>query len=411
MTFDSFFSGLMRERGNGKQPVTTIELFFDLVFVFAVTQLSHLLLEHLSWHGVFQTALLLLAMWTCWIYTAWVTNWLDPQRRPVRLMLILLMLIGLMMSAALPEAFGDRGLAFAALFVLSQLGRTLFFLRAVREDPPLVRNFQRIIIWMAISGIFWLAGGIADGSTRELLWVIALTIDYLGPAMGFVVPGLGRSTTHDWASISGGHMAERCQLFLIIALGESILVTGATFAQMDVTFWVLVAFITAFAGSAALWWIYFDRSAEDAGEEIAHSDDPGRLARSAYTYLHLPMVAGIIVTAVGDEMSIAHPTGDTGIATALLVCGGPALFLAGHAMFKYAVWQRISIPRVLAIASLLVLVPIGTQGPPVMIAILSTVVVVGVVLWDASLLPVTIGQPFHPKLEGAEAEFTPFDEG
>ena len=121
----------------------------------------------------------------------------------------------------------------------------------MREDLPLVRNFQRIIIWMITGGIFWLAGGIADGSTREFLWVIALTIDYLGPAMGFVVPGIGRSTTQDWASISGGHMAERCQLFLI-ALGESILLTGATFAQMDVTFWVLVAFITAFAGSAAL---------------------------------------------------------------------------------------------------------------------------------------------------------------
>ena len=113
MTIDRFFSGLMRKRGNRHQPVTTIELFFDLVFVFAVTQLSHLLLEHLSWHGVFQTALLLLAMWTSWIYTAWVTNWLDPHRRPVRLMLIVLMLIGLMMSAALPEAFDDRGLVFA----------------------------------------------------------------------------------------------------------------------------------------------------------------------------------------------------------------------------------------------------------------------------------------------------------
>ncbi len=128
MTIDRFFSGLMRKRGNRHQPVTTIELFFDLVFVFAVTQLSHLLLEHLSWHGVFQTALLLLAMWTSWIYTAWVTNWLDPHRRPVRLMLIVLMLIGLMMSTALPEAFGDRGLVFAGLFVLSQIGRTLFFL-------------------------------------------------------------------------------------------------------------------------------------------------------------------------------------------------------------------------------------------------------------------------------------------
>ncbi|HKG24122.1 MAG TPA: low temperature requirement protein A, partial [Thermomicrobiales bacterium] len=285
------FPGLLREPGDGRARVTSVELFFDLVYVFAVTQLSHHLIEHLSLHGAVQTFLLLSAVWTAWIYTAWFTNWLDPDKRPVRLVLIAIMLASLIMSAVIPDAFGDRGLSFAAAYVVMQVGRSAFVIAATGGQLPLRRNFQRIVCWGVLSGVFWIAGGLAHDRTRELLWLVAVLIDNAAPICGFYAFRLGRSTTHDWM-IAGTHLAERCQLFLIVALGESILVTGVTFGELEHTSPVAAALVVAFLGSVALWWVYFDRAAEAAGEVIARMTDPGRLGRSGYTYFHIPMVAG-----------------------------------------------------------------------------------------------------------------------
>src|SRR3954451_9931875 len=157
---------LLRPRSEGGGRVTNFELFFDLVYVFAVTQLSQLLLGHLSIHGALQTALLLLVVWTAWISSAWATNWLDPNQRAVRIMLIGVMLASLFMSAMLPEAFGDRGLAFAAAYVTMQIGRALFIVLVTEVGTPLHQNFVRIIIWTVTSSVFWIAGGFATGSTR-----------------------------------------------------------------------------------------------------------------------------------------------------------------------------------------------------------------------------------------------------
>jgi low temperature requirement protein LtrA len=202
-------------------PTCFVELFFDLVFVFAVTQLSHALLEHFTLLGAIQTTLLLMAVWWVWIFTSWVTNWLDPETPAVRLMLFVLMLAGLVLSTSLPQAFGSRGLAFAAAYVFMQVGRSLFMLWALGSHSRRnLRNFQRITLWLALAGVFWIAGGLAEGTTRFGLWGLALFLEYLSPAVGFWVPGRGRSTTADW-DVEGGHMAERCGLFIIIALGEA----------------------------------------------------------------------------------------------------------------------------------------------------------------------------------------------
>lgn len=182
-------------------------------------------------------------------------------------------------------------------------------------------------------------------------------------------------------------MAERCQLFLIIALGESILVTGATFGEMEISAEVLVAFVIAFLGSVALWWVYFDRAAGDAEHVIAQSADPGRLGRLAYTYLHLPMVAGIIVTAVGDELGIAHPLGHAGPEIAATVLGGPALFLFGHLLFKRAVFGYWSLPRVAAIVVLIVVALIGQDWPPLALATIALLVIAAVPGMDARTTP------------------------
>jgi low temperature requirement protein LtrA len=382
MTTATAEQGLLRERREGGQRVTFMELFFDLVYVFAVTQLAHLLLGHLSALGAAQTLLLLLAVWWAWVYNAWFTNWFDPDRSPVRLLLLAIMLVSLIMSATLPQAFfTNRGLFFAGAYVMMQVGRTAFAVAGLGSDPPLRRNFQRITIWCVGSGVLWLAGGLAAGTAREALWLAAVLVDYAAPASGFFVPGLGRSLTTDW-TITGGHLAERCQLFLIIALGESILDTGASFGDLSWTAARVGAFVVAFAGTVALWWIYFYRSAEGGSHVISSTGDPGRLGRSAYTYFHLPMVAGIIVTAVADELTIAHPGGRTLAATTTVILGGPALFLAGHALYKWALARRVFASRVVAIVALAALTPFAAIAPPLALATAATLIVAAVGGWD-----------------------------
>jgi low temperature requirement protein LtrA len=375
-------AAVRRERlPGGGQRVTSMELFFDLVYVLAVTQLSHLLVGHPTVRGAAQMALLLVAVWTAWVYNAWFTNWFDPDRRLVRLVLLGVMLASLLMSATLPEAFGERGLVFAGAYVAMQIGRTSFVVAAFRDEPGLRRNFQRVLAWLVMSGVLWLAGGLAHGTAREGLWLAAVVADFAAPMWGFFTPGLGRSRTTDW-TIAGGHFGERFPLFVMLALGESLLVTGTVFGELPFAAPTVTAFVVAFLGSVALWWVYFDRSAEDAGEVIAGSADPGRLGRSAYTYCHLPMVAGIIVTAVGDELTIAHPGGHAGVATAATVLGGPALFLAGHALFKRLVFGRLSVPRLLAIAALAALWPARSALSPLLLAAAATLVVAAVPVSD-----------------------------
>ncbi|MBN8264442.1 MAG: low temperature requirement protein A, partial [Xanthomonadales bacterium] len=199
-----------------------VELFYDLVFVFAITQLSHGLLAHLDPMGALQSALLFLGVWWMWMYTTWSTNWLNPAAAPVRLLLFALMALGMLMSAALPQAFADRGLAFALAYVAQHLLRSAYAVRAFGAATPQGRNFLRILAWLSVSGACWIAGGLADPATRLAWWGAALAIEYLGPSARFRIPGFGASSTRDW-NVDPHHMAERCGLFVIIALGESLL--------------------------------------------------------------------------------------------------------------------------------------------------------------------------------------------
>jgi low temperature requirement protein LtrA len=378
---------LLRARHpNQHARVTFVELFFDLVFVFAVTQISHRLLEHFTPGGALEAAMLLLAVWWAWIYTAWATNWLDPDRHPVRLMLFTGMLASLILSAAIPEAFEGRGLAFGLGFAVLQVGRTAFLLAAIGPSHPVLkRNFQRILVWLAVAGALWVAGGFAHGSTRFALWTSALILDYIGPLAAFWLPGLGRSRTTDW-DVEGAHMAERCGLFMIIALGESVLVTGSTLSGLPWTPARLTAFAVAFAGSAAMWWIYFDACAGAASQNIATSKDPGRLARLGYTYLHIPMVAGIILTAVGDEMVLAHPDGAASMQMAIAVLGGSALYLAGAASFKWGMMGVFPWPLLLAAAALALMIPLAPFVSPLGLAVTALIVLLAIAAVETTLV-------------------------
>jgi low temperature requirement protein LtrA len=367
---------------NQHSRVTYAELFFDLVFVYAVTQISHMLLGRFTPLGAVQVTLLFLAVWWVWVYTTWVTNWLNPELTPVRILLFLLMLGGLVLSTSIPTAFEGRGLWFAIAYAAMQIGRTLFWLFSTPpERTPVRHNAIRILVWLSGSAIFWLLGGFAQGQSRLWLWGVALTIEYISPAARFWTPGLGFSSVEAWA-VEGGHMAERCAGFIIIALGEAIVVNGATFADLTWTREIVAAFLSAFVGSIAMWWIYFHKGAEAGSELISKSADSGRVARLAYTYLHMPIVGGIILSAVADELVLKHPGGHTDIRTVVSAIGGPLLFLVGTVLFKHSIRGFLQLSHGVGIIALAVLAWFAGDLSPLMLSFLTTAILVVVAVWE-----------------------------
>jgi low temperature requirement protein LtrA len=373
--------------------VTYAELLFDLVFVFAVTQVSHTLLSHFTPLGAVQMTLLLLGVWWVWVYTSWVTNWLNPELTPVRILLFMLMLGGLVLSTSIPLAFDSRGLWFAIAYAAMQVGRTTFLLLSTPPGRAGERmNAVRILVWLSMSAVFWIAGGLAQGQARLLLWAVALGIEYVSPAMRFWIPKYGASSVADWY-VEGGHLAERCAGFIIIALGESIVVTGATFADLTWTPEVLTAFLSAFTTALAMWWIYFHKGAEAGTELISGSSEPGRLARLAYTYLHLPIVAGIILSAVADDLVLQHPVGHSDIRVVVSAVGGPLLFLIGTILFKHAIRGWLQLSHIAGIVALGVLGWLGAGLSPLMLSIATTLVMVIVAAWESLSLRSDAARP------------------
>ena len=368
---------------NQHNRVTYAELFFDLVFVYAITQISHTLLGRFTPSGAIQVTLLLLAVWWVWVYTAWITNWLNPELTPVRILLFLLMLGGLVLSMSIPTAFEARGLWFATAYAAMQVGRTVFWLASIPPQRTLVRwNAIRILVWLSVSAVFWILGGLTQAQTRLVLWTAALAIEYVSPAVRFWIPRYGGSTVEEWA-VDGGHMAERCAGFIIIALGEAIVVNGATFADLTWTAETVGAFLSAFVASIAMWWIYFHKGAAAGSELISKSSESGRLARLAYTYLHLPIVAGIIVSAVADELVLKHPDGASDLRTISTAIGGPSLFLIGTILFKLTIRGFLQLSHGVGIIALAVLTWFARDLSPLMLSALTTAIMIVVAVWES----------------------------
>jgi low temperature requirement protein LtrA len=371
--------------------VSNEELFFDLVYAFSVTQLSHYLLDHLSLLGALQTLVMWFAVWLGWQYTAWATNWFNPASLRIRGMLFGVMLLAMVMASALPGAFAERGLVFACCFAGIQVGRTLCMLIAVGPRSDLAPNFRRLLAWNCVAAVFWVAGGLSEGPWRLGFWFVGVLCEYVAPMVGLVFPGLGRSSTAEW-TIDGGHLAERCQLFVIVALGESILASGIAFGHhaewhpIDV-----YALLVGFAGSLAMWWMYFDTSAKEATHAIEHSKDPGRMGANCH-YTHVILVAGIIVSAVADELVIgegAHPAELKYLGPLL---GGPAIYLFGNALFKRVVrgflpqshlYGLIGLAGLGVFASHLSVLAVGTLTTVVMISVAALEAVVRRRAWAA----------------------------
>jgi low temperature requirement protein LtrA len=341
MTPVGFARDLIRpDLGHESHRVTYVELFFDLVFVFAVTQISHILLHHQSGVDLVHTIMLTAAVWWVWVFTTWAANWLNPDTGWVRGMFIVLMLLGMLMSSAIPDAFGGKALLFAGSMVLMQLGRSVFTMLAfARTSPEHAVNFVRITLWHILPGVFWIAGALAPEDARLWWWLAALLVDYLGPRIRFWIPGLGGSPLSTW-NVSGQHMAERVSLFLIIVLGESIIVTGTSFSEHPLDPEHGLAFLAAFTGTVLLWLLYFNHGERGGSDYISRASERGMIAQTAYTYIPVLMVFGVVLAAVADGLVLEHPSDPAGIWVAGLACGSSAAYLLGNLLFRRAVGGR-----------------------------------------------------------------------
>ncbi len=362
--------------------VTFIELFFDLIFVFALTQLSRFIAENQTLVGALESMVLVLALWWVWIYTTWVTNWLDPVRLPVRGAVIGLALIGLVMSTSIFESFGDRGLVFAIAYVALQLGRTAFMLVAVaHHDHGLRQDFTRILIWLSAAGVLWIVGALVPLEFRLSIWIAAILVEYLSAAVGFRVPGMSSARVGDW-EVSGPHIAERSALFVIIAIGESFLVTGFSFVSQDVSLLGVIGVMLAFLSGVAMWWLYFDHGEHAGAEAIKHAKDPGRLARLAYTYVHAIVIGGIVLTSVADEMILGHPDSHMEVGTVVAIVGGPVLYLAGLALFRVVVARDLLISHLVGIGALLATLFFAASVTPIVLGSITTAILVATAAWE-----------------------------
>jgi low temperature requirement protein LtrA len=368
-----------RSEVGGEQRATTLELFYDLVFVFAVTQVSHLLLGHLTWTGVGEASLALLVVWWAWNYTTWVTNELDLESTAVRLLVIGLMLASLLLAVAIPHAFGAHALLFAGSYVAIQVGRHAFLTFAAADAGTVERERAgRILAWFVAAGALWIAGGVVGEPARVVLWVSALTIDYAAPFVLYWVPGRPRLTSDTW-EVGTEHFAERFQLFVIIALGESIVLIGATTSDLRLTATRVVAFGLAFLLTAALWWLYFDYVARIAQRRLELAADRTTLARDGYTYLHVVLVAGVIVSAVGAELVIAHPGGRLAANEIAAVVAGPAIYLLGHALFRLRMAGSVSWKRLAGALACVAVAAVATVVAALVVAALLVAVLVAVI--------------------------------
>lgn len=316
-----------------KYEVTPLELFFDLVFVFAVSQLSSHLLTHLSWRGAAETLVMLLAIFAVWFTTSWSATIIRADQSRTRWLVLAVMLLGLFMNASVTRAFTTSGWAFVFPLVLIQLGRTVWTL-VNSTDAVLREHYFRTLLWVIATTPLWVAGAAMSPEARVLWWALAAGIDQIGRWLAHPIPG--RRLRSENVEFDADHMLERCRLFLLIALGETVFTTGTAIAAAPTTLMTLITGTFALAGTVALWALSFGRSHRLILRHLGKTSDPIRASRHAVNALTV-MVAGLITVAVANREVIAHPQGQTSFALSLLLGGGPILFLAAQGWYLWAV--------------------------------------------------------------------------
>ncbi|HZT45336.1 MAG TPA: low temperature requirement protein A [Gaiellaceae bacterium] len=362
---------------DAEHQVTPLELFFDLVFVFAITQVTSLLADDPTGRGVLRGMLVLVALWWAWTGYAWLTSTMDVDEGGVRLAMLASMGAMLIAALAVPGAFGDDAVLFGVAYLLVRLLHVALYAIVGRDDPDLVAAVLRFAPTAVAGASLLVLAGFLGGGARMALWFVALAIDYVGPA----VIGRGRG----WR-VAPEHFAERHGLIVLIALGESIIALGVG-AGFDLGAGVIVAAALGIVVVSALWWLYFDVAAIIARLRLmqARGVDQARLARDAYSYLHLPMVAGIVLFALGLKTTLAHVGDELDTVPAIGLCGGAALYLLAHIAFLFRATHRVFRRRTIGAAVLVALTPAAVAIPAVAALALVSAVCVLVILYEVVL--------------------------
>lgn len=323
----------LKQSPEQKYEVAPLELFFDLVFAFALSQLSQHLFTHLSWRSAAETAVMLLAIFAVWFTTSWSATLVRVDQSRTRWLVLAVMLLGLFMNASVTRAFTTSGWAFVIPLLLIQLGRTVWTL-VNSTDAVLREHYFRTLLWLIATTPVWIAGAAVNAEARVLWWALAAGIDQIGRWFAHPIPG--RLLHSENVEFDADHMLERCRLFLLIALGETVFTTGTAIAAAPTTLITLVTGTFALAGTVALWALGFGRSHQLILQHLEETSDPIRASRHAVNAL-MVMVAGLIAVAVANKEVIAHPQGNTSFGLSLLLGGGPILFLAAQGWYLWAV--------------------------------------------------------------------------
>lgn len=361
-----------------KFEVTPLELFFDLVFVFAVSQLSHHLLEHLTWRGAAETLILLLAVYRTWSTTSWDAAMLGVNGPDARGLLLAVMLLGLFMNAAIPTAFSGGVWAFTLPLVVGQLGRSFWMMW--RAPTALFReHFQRTSVWMVAIAPLWVIGALVNSEARLGWWAAAALLDLIGGWLGHPIPG--RRLNTERLPFDAEHMLERNRLFLLIALGETVLTTGTAIAAAPMSPMTVVTGTVALAGTVALWAVLFGRTHALTLQHLERTLDPLRMGRLA-TNTQVLIVVGLIALAVANERIITHPFSPPSLALTLLLFGGPLLVRLELALYLWLLDHRVHWGHLIACAVLVVAGLLTLTTPVFVSLILSGAVLVALALLE-----------------------------
>jgi low temperature requirement protein LtrA len=332
---------------------TPVELLWDLVFVFAVTQVTTLLSRDLSWAGLGRSMLVLALVWWAWSAFVWAANAQDTESATLRLVLLLAMVLTFVAGLSLPHAFDAEAPVFALAYAAVRFLHLGLYADASRRGNASWAAIAGFAVTVVIGMALLLAGAVVGGTAQVVLWILAAAIDYAGPAW------LTRERLRGLQHVAVAHFAERYSLFVIICLGESIVAVGVGASEETFDAQLVAGVTLGLLITVGLWWTYFDRFATVAEERLRTHDDPVLAAADAYSYLHLVIVAGIIVFAVGVKLAVHDVGAPLDDATRLALCGGVALYLLGHVAFRLRIAGSVGVEKLVAAAALLVLYAVG----------------------------------------------------
>ena len=367
------------QSAESEQRVTTLELFFDLVFVFAITQVTGFLADHHTWEGVLQGMFILGALWWAWAAYAWLTNTLNPEEGIVRIAVFASMAAMLVVGLAAPQAFGSAGIVFGVAYFIVRVLHLVLYAIAGRGDRELMQAVLRIAPSALIGAALLVVAGFTDGGLRMGIWAVALAIDYLW----LLVSGM-----RGW-HVSPEHFIERHGLIIIIALGESIIAIGVGAAGLPIDAGTISAALLGITVACALWWSYFDWTVFVAQARLREAQGVERavLARDLFSYLHLPMVAGIVLFAFGQKQTLAHVGDRLDVVAAFGLCGGLALYFGAHVAERLRIGGGWGHGRPTATVALVALIPIATFVPSLLALALATSVCVALIAYERLRYP------------------------